>query len=129
MSMEAPWSEPPWLGLHARLLEHIQALEAEGRSETAAELRAVVAGWWEEQETWRLRLFELLRLHHDLNNALVGIRGNAQLMLMGTAVQTPGVKDRLEVMLRETSRIQEAAGRIRELKSTLGSAAPIDRVA
>ena len=129
MSTEVPWTDPPWIALHARLLEHIDGLEAEGRGEPATALRAVVDGWWVEQETWRLRLFELLRLHHDLNNALVGIRGNAQLMLMGTAVQTPGVKDRLEVMLRETSRIQEAAGRIRELKSTLGSAAPIDRAA
>ena len=89
---EASWTDPPWVALHARLLERADALERERRAAEAAALRELVGSWWEEQEAWRLQLFELLRLHHDLNNALVGIRGNAQLMMMGPAVQLPGVQ-------------------------------------
>ena len=62
-----------------------------------------------------------LGVHHDINNALVGVRGNAQLLLMGPAGQTPGARDRLEVVLRESDRIREAAHRLNALKSALAA--------
>jgi nitrogen-specific signal transduction histidine kinase len=64
-------------------------------------------------------------VHHEINNASVGVRGNAQLMLMQPAGQAPGVRERLEVVLRESGRIQEATVRLGELKGLLGR--PVQR--
>jgi len=125
----SPAAEPPWVTFYRRLLTHADDLDARGGDADAAALRALAAAWWSEQEEWRARMFETLRVHHEINNALVGIRGNAQLLMMGPAAQVPGVKDRLEVMLRETRRIQEAGFKLRELKTTLGGAAPLERAA
>lgn len=122
-------AEPPWIAFHRRLHDHADALEARGLADEATALRELTTAWWNEQEAWRGRLFELLRVHHEINNALVGIRGNAQLLMMGPAATLPGVKDRLEVALRETHRIQEAGAQIRELKSTLGGSAPREHAA
>jgi nitrogen-specific signal transduction histidine kinase len=63
-------------------------------------------------------------VHHEINNALVGVRGNAQLMLINMAGQSPAVRERLEVVLRESGRIQEATVRLRELRQVLGSPVP-----
>jgi len=62
-------------------------------------------------------------VYHDINNALVGVRGNAQLLLMGPAGAVPGARDRLEVVLRESDRIREAAHRLNALKSVLAALA------
>ena len=124
-----PAAEPPWVTFYRRLLAHADDLDARGGDADAAALRALATVWWSEQEEWRARMFETLRVHHEINNALVGIRGNAQLLMMGPAAQVPGVKDRLEVMLRETRRIQEAGLKLRELKTTLGGASPLERAA
>lgn len=124
-----PAGEPPWISFHRRLHAHADDLEGRGRAADAAALRALATVWWTEQEEWRTRIHDTLRVHHDINNALVGIRGNAQLLMMGPAAEVPGVKDRLEVMLRETRRIQEAGSRLRELKTTLGGSAPLERTA
>jgi hypothetical protein len=105
--------------LRATLLDHAQRLESGAGEVAARDLRAAVARWWEERDAWNARLAGVLRVHHDINNALVGVRGNAQLILMGPAAAVPGVKDRLEVVLRESRRIQEAAGQLRELKAAL----------
>jgi signal transduction histidine kinase len=110
---------PPYEALRATLLGRADSLEAEGRSGEAGALRGVVEAWWPEQRAWTDRLAQLLSLHHEINNALVGVRGNAQLLLMGPAGKLPDVRDRLEVLIRESRRIQEAAGRIRELKLAL----------
>jgi len=56
-----------------------------------------------------------LAAHHDIRNALTGVLGNAQLLLMGPAAELPGVRRRLESLTRE-------AERIRDLAETLGQA-------
>ncbi len=65
------------------------------------------------------RTWECLSVNHDVNNALVGIFGNAQLLGLGPAAKLPGVADRLAVILREAERIRQAAFRIAELKQGL----------
>lgn len=110
----------PWVALHARLSESVAALERDGHADAASALRATLDAWWVEQRTWDEEASHVLALHHDINNALVGVRGHAQLLMMGPVGQQPGVRDRLEVMLRESARIQEAAARIRELRQSIG---------
>ena len=118
-----------WEHSRVRFEQQIAALEAAGASEAAASLRALVQEWWTEQQAWNTRLTEVLGVHHEINNALVGIRGNAQLLLMNPAVQQQGIRDRLEVVLRESGRIQEATGRLSELKTGCGGAVPKSRAA
>jgi nitrogen-specific signal transduction histidine kinase len=111
---------PPWELLRERLAGEAAAAEARGDAVAAQALRELTAEWWDRQLTWNARVAEALGAHHEINNALVGIRGNAQLLLMNPAVQAPGIRERLEVVLRESGRIQEAAGRLRELKAGSG---------
>lgn len=120
---------PPFERLRERLIEEAGARERAGEAEAAAALRSIVAEWWTEQDLWNARVRELLGVHHEINNALVGVRGNAQLMLMNSAGQMPGVRERLEVVLRESGRIQEATARLRDLKTVLGSPVPRPRAA
>ena len=115
---------PPWEGLRERLEAEAACLDARGEHAGAAALRALAADWWNEQALWCERMAGLLGVHHEINNALVGIRGNAQLLLMNPATAHKGVRERLEVVLRESGRIQEAAGRLRDLKTGLGGASP-----
>jgi signal transduction histidine kinase len=121
--------QPPWETLKRRLETEADALASAGDAAGAATIRAVVAGWWSEQQAWNTRMLDRLSVHHEINNALVGVRGNAQLLLMNPAAQQPGFRERLEVVLRESSRIQEAAGRIAELKTGLGGGASHQRAA
>lgn len=121
--------QPPWEALKDRLEAEAEALAAAGDATAAATLRAHLARWWAEQQAWNARLMTTLAVHHEINNALVGVRGNAQLLLMNPAAQVPGLRERLEVVLRESSRIQEAAGRIAELKTGLGGGASHQRAA
>lgn len=120
---------PPYEQLRSRLIEEAGARERAGDSESAAALRALVEAWWSEQEAWNNRVRDVLGVHHEINNALVGVRGNAQLMLMNPAGQGPGVRERLEVVLRESGRIQEATAQLRDLKGVLGSPVPRPRAA
>jgi nitrogen-specific signal transduction histidine kinase len=120
---------PPWELLRERLEEEIRGRESRGDHEAAEALRRIVAAWWAEQVAWNDRMSNVLGVHHEINNALVGIRGNAQLLLMNPAVQHQGVRERLEVVLRESSRVQEAAGRLRELKTGFGGDASHTRAA
>ena len=120
---------PPWEALHARLEAEAVALETAGDPARATALRAIVAEWWERQQAWNARAAATLAVHHEINNALVGVRGNAQLLLMNPAARTPGFRERLEVVLRESSRIQEAAVRIAELKTGIGGGASHQRAA
>ena len=120
---------PPYEQLRSRLIEEAGARESAGDPESAAALRALVEAWWSEQEAWNNRVQDVLGVHHEINNALVGVRGNAQLMLMNPAGQGPGVRERLEVVLRESGRIQEATARLRDLKTVLGSPVPRPRAA
>ena len=110
---------PPYAALRAKLLEQAEALRDSGHVAEAASLAAVVERWWDEQLRWNGSLVEMLRLHHDINNALVGVSGNAQLLMRDPVADQPGVRERLEVMVRESNRIQTAAARLRDLKSAL----------
>ena len=73
----------------------------------------------EESDTLKRRLMTTLSVNHDINNALVGVVGNAQLLGLGPAAALPGVKERLEVIARESRRIKDATVRLSELKQTL----------
>jgi signal transduction histidine kinase len=126
---DAEGLQPPWEALKKRLETEADALASAGDAAGAATIRAVVSGWWSEQQAWNARMLDRLSVHHEINNALVGVRGNAQLLLMNPAAQQPGFRERLEVVLRESSRIQEAAGRIAELKTGLGGGASHQRAA
>ena len=115
---------PPFLILRERLEEQATTMELAGDAGTAVALRALVEAWWFEQEAWNTRVRDVLGVHHEINNALVGVRGNTQLMLMDPSGLAPGVRERLEVVLRESGRIQEATLRLRDLKGVLGSPIP-----
>ena len=122
MSPDAPITAlpgAPHAALRKAVLDVTRRLEAAGQDEEARELRASLDTWWREQLGWTDELARQLGVHHDINNALVGVRGNAQLLLLGPAGQVPGARDRLEVMLRESDRIREAAHRLNALKSAL----------
>jgi hypothetical protein len=49
------------------------------------------------------------------------VSGNAQLLLMGPAGQLAGVRERLEVVMRESQRIRDAAVQLRQLRAALGA--------
>jgi signal transduction histidine kinase len=115
---------PPFERMHARLLELADALEQGGDGASGERLRALVHECRTELEAWSRRVEDVLAVHHEINNALVGVRGNTQLMLMNPAGQGPGVRERLEVVLRESGRIQEATARLRDLKGVLGRRVP-----
>ena len=120
---------PPGRELRARLLALADELARAGQEARAKTLRATVEAWWAEEEAWVGRIVEVLRIHHDINNALVGVRGNAQLMLMGPAAQQTSVRGQLEVILRESARIRDAAMRIHELKAAIVGPGPSARAA
>ena len=111
-----PVPPPPWNGLRERLLGRADEI-ADGDPAGAAVLRALVEAWWEDQEEWNASLRQELRVHHEINNALVGISGNAQLLLHSPIAQQPATRERLEVVLRESTRIEQAARRLRALKA------------
>ena len=116
---DSPLGTPPHAAFRVLLLEQARRLREGGQHEAAESLARSLETWWAEQSDWDARLIDLLRLHHDINNALVGVSGNAQLLLRDPLAQQPGVRERLEVMVRESSRIHAAAGRLRELKNAL----------
>src|SRR5262245_38865267 len=110
---------PPWERLHAELLAYADDRAAAGDTAFSAALRATVESWWEEQRRWNQEAATLLGVHHEINNALVGVSGNAQLLLLGPAGQQPGVRERLEVVVRESERIRDAALKLRGLRALL----------
>ena len=112
--------EPPFAQLRERLMGQADALERTGAADAARTLREATETWWTQQVEWNARVADMLNVHHEINNALVGVRGNAQLILMNPGAQSPIIRERLEVVLRESSRIQEAAVRLRDLKGILG---------
>ena len=115
---------PPFVRLRERLAAEAEAIERTGDASSEASLRALAEAWWFEQEAWNARVRDVLGVHHEINNALVGVRGNTQLMLMDPSGFGPGARERLEVVLRESGRIQEATLRLRDLKGVLGSPVP-----
>ena len=114
----------PGVALQARLTGLIEALVVAGQRDHAEELRAALDAWQEDQKRWEARLGQLLGVHHEINNALVGVRGHAQLLLHGSAGSEPKVRDRLEVIIRESGRIEKAAQQIREVRNRLPGSDP-----
>lgn len=113
--MSAGTAGPPWLKLRGELAQLVTELERAGDGRASAALGRVLQAWWDEQAVWDARLQQDLSLHHEVANALVGVRGNVQLMLMAGA-EAP-LRERLEVVMRESTRIQDAVIRLRELKA------------
>lgn len=131
-----PMREPPggvkapaYAALHARMTAALERIEAEQGGDGARELRQAIGEWWSAQQVWNEHLSQLFGVHHEINNALVGIRGNAQLIQRSAAAGHPGVQERLEVVIRESQRIQEAMGRIRDAKIALNWPDPTSRAA
>ena len=107
--------DPALLALAARMRERGSAEAGAWADELEAHTLRLAA----ERDTLLRRTFESLSVNHDVNNALVGIFGNAQLLGLGPAAKLPGVADRLAVITREAERIKQAALRISELKHGL----------
>jgi nitrogen-specific signal transduction histidine kinase len=114
-----PLPTPPHVALREAVRSAVAELEVAGQTVLARRLDEAAAEWWREQRDWTGAVARQLAVHHDINNALVGVRGNAQLLMMGPAALTPGVRDRLEVVLRESDRIREASQRLHALKLAL----------
>jgi signal transduction histidine kinase len=115
----APLPPPPWDALRARLLAHADALTRTGDAASAASIRTIVEAWWSEQQAWNASAARVLAVHHDINNALVGVSGNAQLLQLSPAGDEPGVRQRLDVVIREAQRIRDAALELPRLRSAL----------
>jgi len=113
---------PPWEALRARLLDRAAGMRAAGDEAGGAVLHALVEEWWGEQRQWTETLCEALRANHEINNALVGVSGNVQLLLLSPAGQQPGVKERLQTILREAGRVERATRGMQETKARLGLA-------
>jgi hypothetical protein len=111
---------PPWESLRANLLERARAVASAGDAAGAAALEAIVEVWWREQQAWDAALRQALMANHEINNALVGVSGNVQLLLMSAAGRQPGIRERLEVVLREAGRVERAARGLGERKAMLG---------
>ncbi len=109
----------PRAALRRAVTEAAARLEGCGDAALAASLRTALASWATAQQAWIETLARELGVHHDINNALVGVRGNAQLLMLGPAGQVPGARDRLDVVLRESDRIRMAGQRLHELKLLL----------
>jgi nitrogen-specific signal transduction histidine kinase len=107
---------PPYEPLRDGLLGFAATLRGAGDAACAERLETMIRTWWTEQQAWNDAFSDRMRLYHEINNALVGVRGNAQLLLLGPLGSEPEVRQRLEVMIRESTRIKEAASRLRELR-------------
>ena len=122
-----PVPPPPWVRLHERLLACADQRVAAGEVAQAAALRELVEGWWAEQRAWDAAAAARLEAHHEINNALVGVSGHVQILLMSPLGQQASVRERLEVVLRESGRIRDAALELRGLRAALvaGTQAPV----
>ena len=120
----APLPPAPWERLHARLLERADELARSGDPAGGQALRGIVDAWWAEQHEWNARVVRLLSVHHEINNALVGVSGNVQLLQLGPAGRDPGVRDRLEVVIRESQRIRDAAQHLHGISLALKGQPP-----
>ena len=108
----------------------LRELLAESGDQTAARRARAIAdrvGDWERE--LRGSVSDALSVHHEVNNALTGVFGNAQLLLMGPAGQDPGVRKRLESLIHEAERIRDVVARLRDLRLQLSqsNAAPHGR--
>jgi signal transduction histidine kinase len=115
---------PPWRVLRSQLADRAAQLADAGDVTGAAVLRTLIESWWREQLQWDAAVRELLRANHEINNALVGVSGNAQLLMLGPVGQQPKIRERLQTVLRESERIERAAQRLQALKTSLAQGEP-----
>lgn len=108
--------DPELTELVAELRARASDAEAAHWADRIEEAGTRLAG---ETDALKRRLLTTLSINHDINNALVGVVGNAQLLGLGPAAALPGVKERLEVIARESNRIKHATLRLSELKQSL----------
>jgi signal transduction histidine kinase len=116
---------PPWARLRERLLAFADERAAAGDASQAAALRGLVADWWQEQSAWDAEVATRLAAHHEINNALVGVSGHVQILLMSPLGQQASVRERLEVVLRESQRIRDAALELRQIRAALNADAAL----
>ena len=83
--------QPPWEALERPTRGRSRSLEAAGDADRGGRAARTSREWWGEQQAWNARVLSVLGVHHEINNALVGVRGNAQLLLMNPAAQHPGL--------------------------------------
>jgi signal transduction histidine kinase len=107
---------PPFAPLRERLAALAKDLRTGGSDAHARSLEDVAGAWWKEQEAWNAALDLRLRAAHEINNALVAVKGNAQILLLGSWGSDPEARPRLETIIREAGRISEIAGRLREFR-------------
>ena len=90
-----------------------------GQPEAAERVRALADRLveWEAQVTRQAS--EALAVHHDIRNALTGVLGNAQLVLMGPGADVPGVRRRLESLVHEAERIKNITDRLHQARAEL----------
>lgn len=104
----------------AELVAALRARPGDDQAQAWAErLESAATRLAGESDALKRRLLAGLSVNHDINNALVGVVGNAQLLGLGPAAALPGVKERLEVIARESNRIKLATQRLAELKHAL----------
>jgi signal transduction histidine kinase len=96
-----------------------ESLDRSGQTEAAAALRAAAGGLDEWRRDVVRRTGDALAVHHDIRNALTGILGNAQLLQMGQAVALPGVRKRLDSVVREAERIRDLTERLHHARAEL----------
>jgi signal transduction histidine kinase len=90
-----------------------------GDEELARQAQALAEQVESWESAWRRRVTEVLAAHHEMNNALTGVFGNAQLVLLGPASELPGVRQRMESLLREAERLRDATSQLRALRQEL----------
>jgi signal transduction histidine kinase len=94
-------------------------LEEQGNAEAAGRARELADRLVEWEADVTKRAGEALAVHHDIRNALTGVLGNAQLVLMGPGAEIPGVRKRLEVLIHEAERIKEISDRLHQARAAL----------
>ncbi|HKA24409.1 MAG TPA: histidine kinase dimerization/phospho-acceptor domain-containing protein [Candidatus Eisenbacteria bacterium] len=114
MNSESPTSRPS-----DEAAEIVKWLEGRGEHEAAGRVRALAdrLGEWEAQVT--RQVVDTLAVHHDIRNALTGVLGNAQLVLMGPGAEVPGVRRRLESLVHEAERIKDITDRLHQARAGL----------
>ena len=108
-------------------------LEGKNQPEAAERVRALSDHLIEWEARVTRQVGEALAVHHDIRNALTGVLGNAQLVLMGPGAEVPGVKRRLESLIHEAERIKDITDRLHRARADLlaaeSGASPTDGAA
>lgn len=94
-------------------------LESGGQPEAAGRVRALAEHLIEWEAEVTRQATEALAVHHDIRNALTGVLGNAQLVLMGPGAEVPGVRRRLESLVHEAERIKDITDRLHQARAGL----------